>query len=174
MPEDSHAAEAPHHPEMATAVVLFSHGSLLCGSHRVLDEHARRLQSTGRFVAVEPGYLNYSAPSVEDAITKCVKAGAGRVLVVPYFLVAGKFVTEDLPTRVRQAEARHPSVEIILGGAIEAAPSMVDAIMQAAENLADLDAWQHNAIREAQDQCENRSDCPLYGSALCRAGKDTP
>lgn len=153
---------------IASGLVLFSHGSLLCGSGRMLCDHAERLRETGDYVAVEPGYLNYCEPSVETAIANCVAAGARRVVIVPYFLVGGKFVVEDLPSRLDLATAPFVGVEFCIVHALEDHPLMRIAVDQLISTARDPRQWQQVALTEARTHCEIRSNCPLYGTAACK------
>src|SRR5438270_817900 len=101
-----------------TALILFSHGSVLSGAGETLHEHARRLRERGCFRTVEVGFLNYSTPTFADAVARCAAAGARRVVVAPYFLVPGKFVSFDLPQQVRAAQDLWPDIEFIVADAI--------------------------------------------------------
>jgi sirohydrochlorin ferrochelatase len=58
----------------------------------------------------EAGFLNYSRPTMAEAIDKCVAQGATHIVVQPYFLIDGAFVRNDLPARVAEAQAHHPDV----------------------------------------------------------------
>src|SRR5260221_7899267 len=96
------------------AVILFSHGSVLCGAGEALNGHAERLQAAGIAPLVAVGYLNYSEPLFAATVASCVAAGATRILVAPYFLVPGYFVKVDLPKAVEAAQAQHPGLEFIV------------------------------------------------------------
>src|SRR5437879_1585934 len=115
-----------------TALILFSHGSVLCGAGRILDEHAARIRDSGRFDLVEVGYLNYSKPTFAEAVSKCAGAGAHRIVVVPYFLVPGKFVSIDLPREMDRASAAWPGIEIQLAAPIGFDTRLADAILELA------------------------------------------
>lgn len=75
------------------ALILFSHGSLLCGAGEALDAHADRLRQTGEWDRVGVGYMNYSEPTFAETVAECVLRGATRIIVLPFFLVPGFFVT---------------------------------------------------------------------------------
>lgn len=153
----------------AIGLVLFSHGSLLCGAGSVLKRHAESLRVRGTYVAVEPGYLNYCKPPVEEAISACVDAGAEKVVIVPYFLISGKFVTEDLPQRLQTAMAQFPHTAFKVGRAIEDCGVMTEAVEKLLPGARDPAAWQQEALAQSRLQCELRTNCPLYGSPACRA-----
>src|ERR687885_2787841 len=117
---------------MSDAIILFSHGSLLCGAGETLRELAEHMRARGDAPIVEVGYLNYSEPTFEAAFERCVAAGARRITVAPYFLVAGKFVKVDLPRKIEAARARHPEVEVRVADAMRFHPGLADAILACA------------------------------------------
>jgi len=149
--------------------ILFSHGSLLCGSERLIEGHVERLRATGNYCAVEAGFLNYSKPTLEEAIERCVGNGAARIVIVPYFLVAGFFVTTTLPARLTEAVKLFPDVDIRIARAIEDAPLMMGAVEQVMATAKSVAEWQEEAITRAKADCELREDCPLFKSPMCRA-----
>jgi sirohydrochlorin cobaltochelatase len=96
------------------AIILFSHGSLLCGSGQALSMHADRLRARGLAPIVEIGYLNYCEPLFAETVERCVAAGATRIVVTPYFLVPGYFVKVDLPRCVETARQAFPQVTFVV------------------------------------------------------------
>src|SRR5437763_16236689 len=93
-----------------TALILFSHGSVLCGAGQALEDHAARLRDRGGFDIVEIGYMNYSRPTFEASVERCAAVGATRSVVVPYFLVPRKFATNDLSAHVQRAMDLHSAL----------------------------------------------------------------
>jgi sirohydrochlorin cobaltochelatase len=154
-----------------TAVILFSHGSLLCGSGATLDRHAAALRQAAPFVTVETGYLNYSRPSIEEAIENCRRAGASSKIVAPYYHEAGKFVQQDHPAPLHHNLAVQPDLDILLTRALEDAPVMEDLVSDLLPRAEHPAAWQAKAIQRAKALCELRESCPLFGSSMCRAGE---
>src|SRR5207253_2121682 len=53
---DTHTAIRAYSDTPMDALILFSHGSVLCGAGQALDEHAARLRERGDFGIVEIGY----------------------------------------------------------------------------------------------------------------------
>src|SRR5438552_3125209 len=114
------------------ALILFSHGSVLCGAGQALDEHAGRLRERGEFDLVAIGYMNYSRPAFDETVERCVAAGATRLVIVPYFLVPGKFATKDLSTHVERAHRLHPEIEFAIAPPIGFHDRLADAILSLA------------------------------------------
>src|SRR5215470_7288973 len=129
--------------ERVTALILFSHGSLLCGAGNTLYEHARRLEERGEFDIVEVGFLNYSKPEFSVAVEKCVAGEAELIVVLPYFLVPGKFVSKDLPQKIEEARAIYPEVDFIVAEPIGFDDRLADAILELAGSSAGSGMWRN-------------------------------
>ncbi|HEX8834851.1 MAG TPA: CbiX/SirB N-terminal domain-containing protein [Abditibacteriaceae bacterium] len=151
---------------MKNAILLFSHGSLLCGAGENLSNVARQMRERGDAEIVEAGYLNYSEPLFAEAFTRCVEQGATRVTVVPYFLVAGKFVKVDLPREVEKVQRNFPEIEVRLADAMRFHPSLADAIVGSASRAQPPSAWR-DILKTAPQFCKSNPDCPLYDTPRC-------
>lgn len=151
------------------ALILFSHGSLLCGAGCSLEAHASRLAATGQYAAVEPGYLNYSEPTFEQAVRRCIARGAARILVLPYFLVPGRFVTRDLPDALERMRAAHPGVEFRVAAPIGFDPAIVEAVLGLARRASPLEERLERELG-IPELCRAQPGCPLFGSGKCPVG----
>jgi sirohydrochlorin cobaltochelatase len=150
------------------AIILFSHGSLLCGAGETLKRIAAFMRERGDAPIVEPGYLNYSKPPFAEAVESCVQQGATRVIVAPYFLVAGKFVQVDLKPKIAAAREKFPDVEFRLAGAMTSHSSLTKAIIDCARRAA-LPAQWRDIWNTAPRFCQSNPDCPLYDTPKCPA-----
>ncbi len=148
------------------AIILFSHGSLLCGAGEALKVQAARLRERGLAPVVEVGYLNYSDPPFADTVESVVREGATRILVTPYFLIPGKFVKVDLPRAVATAQAAHPDVTFVVANAIGFDPRLADALIDSARRSFGPARWRED-LAQATRHCRPNVDCPLYDTPLC-------
>jgi len=151
---------------MRTGMVLLSHGSLLCGAGQTLAEHAERLRQTEKYAAIEVGYLNFSEPPFEDAIERCLLAGVRRIVVAPYFLVDGKYVTETIPQRLQEARARFPNVKFVLARSLSFDPLLADAVVEMAARARPPERWRDDMLA-APRYCLAREQCPLHSTIVC-------
>jgi sirohydrochlorin ferrochelatase len=150
------------------ALILFSHGSLLCGAGETLKEHARAIFVRGGYSTVEVGFMNYSEPTFEEAAARCVSSGATRILVVPYFLIPGYFVKVGLPRHVEAIRLAHPGVEFLVAEELGYDPLLADALLDQAAHAFSADRWRHDYAQAGQ-YCERDPDCPLYATPRCPA-----
>ncbi len=152
---------------MTDAIILFSHGSLLCGAGETLRVLAERMRERGDAPIVEVGYLNYSEPAFEETFERCVAAGGRHITIAPYFLVAGKFVKVDLPRKIKAMCARYPEIEVDVADALRFHPSLADALLACAERAIPPSEWRRT-LETAGQFCRADPRCPLYGSPTCR------
>ena len=110
------------------ALVLVAHGSRRAASNDEVRQIAGRLAEAAgdRFGHVGCGFLELAEPSIPDAVQQGVDAGADEVIVLPYFLSAGRHVAEDIPAEVRIKQDEHPGLNIriapyfgSMGGVVE-------------------------------------------------------
>jgi sirohydrochlorin ferrochelatase len=146
------------------AVILFSHGSTLCGAGTALDRHAERLRD--RYGLVEVGYLNYSSPTFEESVQKVLVAGADEIIVVPYFLVPGYFVTKSLPARVAESRMLHPGVKFEITESLGTDPLLAEAVIESALDPLPQSDWRE-ALSVAARLCRFSSSCPIHGTPAC-------
>lgn len=121
---------------MTAAVVFVAHGSRAAAANDAHVAAAEQLaERTG--VEVRPAFLELAEPSIPEAITAAVDAGADEVLVLPLFLYPGRHVATDIPALVEEARAARPSTPIELLEPFGADPAVISLLAeQVARRLA--------------------------------------
>jgi sirohydrochlorin ferrochelatase len=157
------------------ALILFSHGSLLCGAGEALDTHAGRLRASGQWPVVAVGYMNYSEPTFAEAVAECSSQGATRIVVLPFFLIPGYFVSKTLPDQLNAVKADYPQLEFVVADAIGFDTGLADALIASALDPLGPDQWRDDLTAAARG-CRARPDCPLYATPNCPRvpAPDTP
>ena len=113
------------------ALLLVAHGSRREASNQEVRDLAGRLRELSRddFGVVDCAFLEIAQPLIPDGIERCIAQGATEVVVLPYFLSAGRHVAEDIPRDVAAKQAEHPAVPIriapYLGAAKDVAPLLL-------------------------------------------------
>jgi sirohydrochlorin cobaltochelatase len=148
------------------ALILFSHGSLLCGAGEAVDTHAERLRERGGFDYVAVGYLNYSEPLFAEAVEGAITAGATQITVLPYFLISGYFVTKSLPEVLDPVMAMYPEVAFVVAEALGFDERLADALLEAATEGRTTEYWR-DPLKRAALACRPNPECPLYGTPSC-------
>lgn len=116
---------------MKTSLLLVAHGSRRDASNeeiRALTERVRAAAGNAQFADIECAFLELAPPTIPEGLEKLIARGAEHVTVLPYFLAAGRHVTEDIPQAVDETRARHPDVSIEIApylGTSEAMPRLL-------------------------------------------------
>ena len=157
------------------AVILLSHGSVLCGAERNLIELAGSLAGRVEAGIVEAAFLNYSRPLFENVIEGAAAQGAIQIDVVPYFLVAGTFVADELPGRIESLRGRFPRVRFRVADAIRYHHRLADAVLACAERPRVPSFRRDHAVAQASRFCRNSPQCPIYETDACpRRAREVP
>ncbi|MBI5042139.1 MAG: CbiX/SirB N-terminal domain-containing protein [Gammaproteobacteria bacterium] len=116
------------------ALLVIAHGSRRAESNdevrRLTDTLARRAQA--EFPIVCCGFLELAEPSIPNGIEQCVQAGATEVVVLPYFLSAGRHVVTDIPNDVRGKQEQYPQVNIRIAAYLGAHDRVTDLLLESA------------------------------------------
>ncbi|MFG2623400.1 sirohydrochlorin chelatase [Streptomyces sp. NPDC048473] len=110
-------------------VLLVGRGSTDPDANAEVYKAARLFWEGRGYAGVETAFVSLAAPDVPSGLDRCVKLGAGRIVVLPYFLFTG-----ILPDRVRhQTEewaAAHPELDVRPAEVIGAAEELYDLVME--------------------------------------------
>ena len=109
---------------MKTGIAIFAHGSAVETANEAVREVVRQFESLGGFELVEPSFLELGKPDLAEAVAKLVARGAGRIVVVPYFLTLGKHLQRDLPRIAEEIQRIHAGVEIRLTPPMDGHPAL--------------------------------------------------
>ena len=88
---------------------------------------------------VKVAYLQFAEPGIPDTIKECVKQGAKKVILHPFFLSSGMHVTKDIPGMIEEARELYPGVEFIYTEPLGIHEKLAHIVMErisAAEQLA--------------------------------------
>jgi sirohydrochlorin ferrochelatase len=112
---------------MRTALLLIAHGSRHAEANDDLRHVAAELERRGHAIVV-PSFLELAEPDIAEGGRQCVRRGAGRVVLVPYFLSAGVHVRRDLAEARRKLAAEFPAVEFLLAEPLGRHPLLLDVV----------------------------------------------
>lgn len=62
---------------------------------------------------VRVAYLQFAKPDISEALESCVRDGARKIVIHPYFLSSGMHVTTDIPDIIKEAGSRYPDVDFV-------------------------------------------------------------
>jgi sirohydrochlorin ferrochelatase len=111
-----------------TAVIILFHGSREERAAEAADRIVAAVTARGGYDVVERAFLQYAKPDLHASVERCVRQGAGRIVVVPFFMQTGTHATTDVPRVLRELRARHPGVIMAVSDAVGTHPLMVEVV----------------------------------------------
>jgi sirohydrochlorin ferrochelatase len=118
------------------ALLLVAHGSRRAASNDEVRDLTRNLEQVDdSFQHVGCAFLELAEPSIPDGLRAAIAAGAGEVVVLPYFLSAGRHVVTDIPDEVAVVQVEHPEVTIRVAPYLGAADGVVQILLQQAAGV---------------------------------------
>lgn len=93
-----------------------AHGSRIAEANDAAYQVAKMVQEQTGFEIVEVAFRELHEPDIQSGIDACVAKGAGRILLMPYFLFMGAHVQHDLPEEIAEATKRYPELIMEMGG----------------------------------------------------------
>ncbi len=113
------------------ALLLIAHGSRRAASNDEVRQVTRRVAERvdSRFDYVDCGFLELAEPSIPGGIQQCIDAGATEIIVLPYFLSAGRHVVEDIPAEVQGMQQANSDITISIAPYLGSAEGIVDVLL---------------------------------------------
>lgn len=113
------------------ALVIIAHGSRRASSNDEVRELAARVAETEHeFHDVSCAFLELADPLIPAGVEQAIKRGAKEVVVMPYFLSAGRHVVSDIPAEVAKVCDKYPHINVKIAPYLGASESMTKIILQ--------------------------------------------
>lgn len=111
-------------------LLVVAHGSRRRESNEEVHRITHRLQALeNRYDRIECAFLELAVPSIPDGLRGLIRAGAHDILVMPYFLTAGRHVVSDVPAAIEPVRLQHPSVTFCIAPYLGSVPEIVDLLL---------------------------------------------
>ena len=117
------------------SLLVVAHGSRRSASNDEIRTLTRSLaeRAGDAYGRVEYAFLELADPCVTDVLRGAIAAGATEVVVLPYFLSAGRHVVKDLPEEVDKVRTEHPDISITIAPYLGSAPALHDVLLAQAQ-----------------------------------------
>jgi len=120
-----------------TAVIILFHGSRAEEAGEIAARIAAEVGKLGKFGVVTTAFLQHAKPNLIEAVHTCIRQGAGKIIVVPFFLQLGMHVTSDIPVLMDRVKKQYPDLSIVATGAVGTHPLMADIVVKMAREIQD-------------------------------------
>lgn len=97
-----------------TAVIILGHGSRSAGADHTVRKIIAEVKKLGGYEIVEPAFLQYIRPTLQDALESCIRQKAEKITIVPFFMQPGAHVTRGIPELAEKARKQHPGIDIVI------------------------------------------------------------
>ena len=114
------------------ALLLVDHGSRFKEANQMLADVAAMVKRLAGLEEVYYAHMELAEPTIAQAFEACVKAGAGAIVVHPYFLSPGRHSTTDIPRMVAEAAQKFPGVEYCVTEPLGVHPKIGEVILERA------------------------------------------
>jgi len=117
-------------------LVIVAHGSRRQASNDEVREVTQQFATQKHdFQQVSCAFLELDEPSIPQGIINAIEAGADEVVVLPYFLSAGRHVSEDIPEQVQLVRDKYPDVMIKIAPYLGASAQMPEILLAQAQEV---------------------------------------
>lgn len=115
--------------DAATALLLVGCGSSVADINANVCKVARYLWELEQYAWVEAAFQSVTQPDVVQGVTRCVRLGARRVIIVPFVLFTG-VACNDIGRQAQVAQTQHPAVEILVARHLGEHPGVIETVVQ--------------------------------------------
>ncbi len=111
-------------------LLIIAHGSRREASNEEVKILARKVAQTlpDDVNHVNVAFLELASPSIGEAIDDCFNSGATELVVLPFFLSAGRHVVTDIPSEVERAMRNWPGKKLTMLGHIGSMDAIINLI----------------------------------------------
>lgn len=132
-----------------TAVLLIERGSSDPDANSEVYKAARMLWEGRNFGWVETAFIGITTPRVPEGIDRCVRLGARRIILLPYFLFTGVLV-KRIYDIAQQKQQEYQELEIVSASHIGVDPRLAQIA------LGQLEQLEAGQVRMSCDLCKYR------------------
>ncbi len=113
------------------ALLIVAHGSRRALSNNEVRQLTEKMTVEAQecFDAVQCAFLELAEPSIPDALRGLINTGFSDIIVVPYFLSAGRHVVEDIPAEVKTVAVEFPDAKIRIAPHLGVASGVVKILL---------------------------------------------
>ncbi|MES2739932.1 MAG: precorrin-8X methylmutase [Pseudomonadota bacterium] len=130
-------------------IVVAGHGSRDPDAVREFEALVELVRARAPQHVVSHGYLEFSSPTISEAVAANLAAGAHQVTVVPGVLLAARHAKNDMPAELQELARTYPDIDFHFGAPLNLHPQLLQL---AQERVVEAEARSPNTVRRA-DTC---------------------
>jgi len=111
-------------------LLIVAHGSRRMASNNEVREVTRQFKHQDHdFDTIGSAFLELDDPSIPQGLINAIEEGATEIVVLPYFLSAGRHVAEDIPAEVATVQKNNPNITITIAPYLGASDRMPEILL---------------------------------------------
>jgi precorrin-8X/cobalt-precorrin-8 methylmutase len=130
-------------------IVVAGHGSRDPDAVREFEALVALVRARASDHVVSHGYLEFSSPTIAEAVAQNLAAGARQVAVVPGVLLAARHAKNDMPAELQALAREHTAIDFHFGAPLNLHPKLLQL---AQERIVEAEATSPHTVRR-DDTC---------------------
>lgn len=130
-------------------IVIAGHGSRDADGITEFEDMIKVLKQRCPNRNITHGFLEFSRPTIDEAIRSNIQSGSQRIVMVPGVLLAATHAKNDMPSELLAMKNEFPNIDLNYGAALELHPSLFRACQ---ERIIEAEA-QASTVRNRADTC---------------------
>lgn len=130
-------------------IVIAGHGSRDPDAVREFELLVKLVQHQAPEQIVHHGYLEFSSPTISEAIEQNIAAGMQQVAVVPGVLLAARHAKNDMPSELLAMASKYPALDFHFGAPLNLHPKLLQL---AQERIVEAESTSKLTVRR-DDTC---------------------
>jgi len=115
------------------SLLVVAHGSRRAQSNDEVRQLVDKMSGMPHeFTEIKAAFLELAEPLIPGGIRELIANGAREVVVLPYFLSAGRHVVEDIPADVKVVQDEKPDIKITIASYLGASDEVMDILFKQA------------------------------------------
>lgn len=130
-------------------VVIAGHGSRDPDAVREFEALVNIVQQRAPGQVIHHGYLEFSSPTISEAIEQNIAAGMKQIAVVPGVLLAARHAKNDMPSELLAMASKYPALDFHFGAPLNLHPQLLQL---AQERIIEAESTSQQTVRR-DDTC---------------------
>ena len=143
------SADSPASSANSFGIVIAGHGSRDPDAVQEFEHLVALIRARAPQHVVSHGYLEFSSPTISEAVSANLAAGSTQIAVVPAVLLAARHAKNDMPAEVLTMARDYPAIDFHFGAPMNLHPQLLQL---AQERIIAAEATSAQTIRRA-DTC---------------------
>ena len=130
-------------------IVIAGHGSRDPDAVREFEALVNIVQQRAPEQVIHHGYLEFSSPTISEAIEQNIAAGITQIAVVPGVLLAARHAKNDMPSELLAMASKYPALDFHFGAPLNLHPQLLQL---AQERIIEAESTSQQTVRR-DDTC---------------------